>query len=851
MATQSSGGSATSFTNTPQAQDDTYLWSEDQILDLQNYDPVNNTIILDVMANDLGGKAKSLFSVEDGDGNPITADYDLLAKDVGSTGVSAWEKTLLGNWVRINNGKIEYRLSDGSGIPGAGVDINSLSAGETIKDSFVYAIRLGNGTLSEANVSLTLTGANDAAAIGIDTTATAKLAVIEAGADGVGDPDASGKLSISDADAGEAVFRTPASLEGVYGSFSFDAATGAWSYILDNDRAATQALKEGEPVSDTLTVTSLDGTASHAIVVNITGANDAATIVVDATVADDRSVGEAGVAGNGDPDASGKLGISDVDAGEAAFQTPASLDGAYGSFAFDPATGTWTYTLDNGRAATQALKERQPVSDTLTVTSLDGTASHAIVVNITGANDAATIVVDASIADDRAVVEAGGAGSGDPDASGTLSVADVDAGEAAFQTPASLDGAYGSFTFDPATGTWTYTLDNDRTATQALKEDQPVSDTLNVTSLDGTASHAIVVNITGSNDMAAIVVDTSVVDDRSVYEAGTASSGDPDASGTLSVADVDAGEAVFRTPASLEGVYGSFSFDAATGAWSYILDNDRAATQALKEGEPVCDTLTVTSLDGTASHAIVVNITGGNDVAAIVVDPTVADDRSVSEAGVAGNGAPDASGKLGISDVDAGEAAFQTPASLDGAYGSFAFDPATGTWTYTLDNGRAATQALTAGQSVSDTLTVTSLDGTASHAIVVNITGSNDAAAIVVDATVVVDRSVSEAGAAGNGDPDASGRLSVSDVDAGEAAFQTPASLDGAYGTFAFDPATGTWSYTLDNGRAATQALKAGQPVSDTLTVASLDGTASHAIVVNITGSNDAAVIVVDATVAD
>ncbi|WP_042776952.1 VCBS domain-containing protein, partial [Sinorhizobium fredii] len=66
-------------------------------------------------------------------------------------------------------------------------------------------------------------------------------------------------------------------------------------------------------------------------------------------------------------------------------------------------------------------------------------------------------------------------------------------------------------------------------------------------------------------------------------------------------------------------------------------------------------------------------------------------------------------------------------------------------------------------------------------------------------------RSVSEAGLAGNGDPDASGMLSVSDVDAGEAAFQTPASLDGVYGTFTFDPAIGTWTYTLDNDRAATQ----------------------------------------------
>ncbi|MGI0524369.1 VCBS domain-containing protein, partial [Rhizobium giardinii] len=172
--------------------------------------------------------------------------------------------------------------------------------------------------------------------------------------------------------------------------------------------------------------------------------------------------------GSGDPAASGKLAVSDVDDGEAVFAAPASLDGTYGSFTFNAATGSWTYTLDNDRAATQGLNQGAAVSDTLSVTSLDGTASHSIVVAITGANDAASITVDATVTDDRATVEAGAAGSGDPAASGKLTVSDVDDGEAVFAAPASLNGTYGSFTFNAATGSWTYTLDNDRAATQGL-----------------------------------------------------------------------------------------------------------------------------------------------------------------------------------------------------------------------------------------------------------------------------------------------------------------------------------------------------------------------------------------------
>src|ERR1043166_3447801 len=91
MATQTTGGgSATSFTNTPQANDDTYNYLEDLLrANSSLYNVATNTISLDVMANDLGGNAKALFSVDDGDGNPITSDFDLLYKDVDGTGARA------------------------------------------------------------------------------------------------------------------------------------------------------------------------------------------------------------------------------------------------------------------------------------------------------------------------------------------------------------------------------------------------------------------------------------------------------------------------------------------------------------------------------------------------------------------------------------------------------------------------------------------------------------------------------------------------------------------------------------------------------------------------------------------
>jgi len=84
-----------SFTKTPQAGDDNYGWTEDQAAVIA----VGNIITLDVMANDLGGNAKKLFSIDDGNGNPLASDAQLLVKDVVN-GVSAWETTDDGNSIR-------------------------------------------------------------------------------------------------------------------------------------------------------------------------------------------------------------------------------------------------------------------------------------------------------------------------------------------------------------------------------------------------------------------------------------------------------------------------------------------------------------------------------------------------------------------------------------------------------------------------------------------------------------------------------------------------------------------------------------------------------------------------------
>ncbi|QPN69364.1 VCBS domain-containing protein [Synechococcus sp. CBW1108] len=88
----------------------------------------------------------------------------------------------------------------------------------------------------------------------------------------------SGSLSVSDDDSGESGFAPvdPAALIGTYGSFTFE--SGAWTYRLDNASAPVQELTAGETVTDSLTVQSVDLSASETITVTITGAGDSAFI---------------------------------------------------------------------------------------------------------------------------------------------------------------------------------------------------------------------------------------------------------------------------------------------------------------------------------------------------------------------------------------------------------------------------------------------------------------------------------------------------------------------------------------------------------------------------------------------
>ncbi|WP_442939257.1 VCBS domain-containing protein [Nostoc sp.] len=241
-------------------------------------------------------------------------------------------------------------------------------------------------------------------------------------------------------------------------------------------------------------------------------------------------------------------------------------------------------------------------SDSFTYTISDGnggTATATVTLTVNSVNDAASIsgTVTGAVTEDLNVVI------GNLNATGNLTVADVDTGENKFKTTvAAASGNLGSLSITEA-GTWNYSVAN--SAVQSLGASVTKNETFTVQSFDGTASQNIVVTITGVNDAASIsgTATGAVTEDATTPNLTT--------TGTLTVTDVDTGENKFKTTVtSASGNLGSLSITEA-GAWNYSVAN--SAVQSLGAGATKTETFTVQSVDATASQNIVVTINGVND----------------------------------------------------------------------------------------------------------------------------------------------------------------------------------------------------------------------------------------------
>ena len=329
--------------------------------------------------------------------------------------------------------------------------------------------------------------------------------------------------------------------------------------------------------------------------------------------------------------------------------------------------------------------------------------------------------------------------------------------------------------------------------------------------------------------------------------------------------------------------YGTLVQNPTTGAWSYTLDNGKAATQALGASFSKDFALTYTMKDGDGdekSATLTITVKGANDGPAVTVDPGTPDgandqvlELGLSTGSTAGTGHV-AEGTFTLSDPDGLASLVSvtinggTPiliadlvgSTIDGAHGTLeitAYDAATGVASYKYTLTSATTDV--ADVTEKDTFTLTVSDGTATSAeasIVIDIVDDepnavDDSGYTVIEddaAANVVSGNVLDNDVHANGQPGADAPKAFVGWGASAADAAAIAELN-SYGTLVQNPTTGAWSYTLDNGKAATQALGASFSKDFALTYTMKDGDGdekSATLTITVKGANDGPAVTVD-----
>ncbi|WP_291603174.1 VCBS domain-containing protein [Comamonas sp.] len=733
-------------------------------------------------------------------------------------------------------------------------------------------------------------------------------------------------------------------VSGSYGSLTIRP-DGTYTYVLNNDHPDVQALRiASDLLLERFTYTQADDGSpsqfdSGEIIVIISGRNDAPVANDDSATAIEAGGLNNGVAGV-DPRGNVLDNDTDVDGGEVPGDLPhydygetravssvrtgsesdtgtagtlgQELRGNYGWLTLN-ADGSYSYRLDNAMAAVQAMRDGDTLRDDFSYTVIDAAGAEdraTLTINIQGRNDTPVAHNDTAIA-----VEAGGLNNGtlgtnptgnvlandiDVDGNDVLQVTGVRQSGNIGSVGTPFKGLYGTLTLD-INGNYSYVVDNDNPLVQSLRTNAEILRevfTYQIRDIAGaTSSATLTVVIRGANDNPVAVDDTAVA-----VEAGGSFNGttgvnptgnvlnndrDVDANDSKTVTDIRTGtEAAggafisLGGAQSLTGLYGTLTLNA-NGSYSYVINNDLAAVQALKAGDSLVETFTYRMRDtaGAADVAqLSIRIDGAWDA------PVARDDAAVAVADNGGNngvnptrnalendsdvdqgdvlqitgirfGTEDAGGSL--ADVNSGTDS-SNGTLIDGLYGQLIIG-ADGSYTYIVDSDNPQVRALGPQDFLNERFTyrVTDRGGLSDLAeIHIIVRGRNDAPTGVNDHATAI-----EAGGVNNGTPglNPSGNVLTNDTDPESDPLHvigvrtgalnesgTVGSLGtvlrGQYGDLLLN-ADGTWVYTLDNSLPEVQALRvSGQTLSEVFSYTLADrwdDTSQAELHITIDGRND------------
>ncbi|WP_069864815.1 retention module-containing protein [Pseudomonas citronellolis] len=664
--------------------------------------------------------------------------------------------------VGTGNGTLTFNSNGGYSFD-PGHDFDSLPAGISRDVSFTYQAQDDSGALSAPQtITITVTGTNDAPVAQATTAAVNEDSQID------------GQLQATDADQGTQLqFGSDSPLPA---GFTLDQ-DGKWTF--DASNPAYQHLAEGQTqvISIPVVVTDDQGaTSGSTLTITVTGTNDVPVAQAASAAADEDQV------------STGQLTATDADDGAV---LTFSIDGnAPAGFTLQ-SDGSWTFDGKDPAYQHLANDETQVISIPVIVTDDQGaTSSSTLTLTITGTNDAPVAQAGSATTGENTVLN-----------SQVPAASDVDGTIASYQLTTDVGTGNGTLTFNP-NGSYTFDpgqdfdglpagVSRDVTFTYQAKDDSGAL----------SAPQTITITVTGTNDAPVAQAGSATTEENTILDGQVPAASDVD--GTIAsyqlTTDVGTGNGTLTFHED-----GSYTFDPGQ-------DFD-----GLPAGVSRDVTFTYQAKDDSgalsAPQTITITVTGTND-AAVITGAQV----HINET----NAPISTGGQLTVTDVDS-PATFIEQTNVAGQYGHFSL-AADGTWSYTADS---AYNQLSVGQSLTDTFTVTSADGTTSS-VSVTIDGTNDAA-VITGAQVSINET--------NAPISTGGQLTVTDVDS-PATFVEQTNVAGQYGHFSL-AADGTWSYTADS---AYNELKLNETLTDTFNVQSADGTQSS-VTVNIVGSNDAPV---------
>ena len=664
-------------------------------------------------------------------------------------------------------GKYTYTLYNGeNGKPGT---VQNLAEGQMEKEEFNVML---NGTRTNSKITITIHGTNDAPVIDSYQNMT-----IQEGADGLGNLTTSETLKAHDIDKllGTDGKPLPEGTETSTLKYYFEGGTntlttkyGTVTLTFDKDGNCTYTyttdgaklpdhLTEGKTLPDSFIIYVRDEHGKEVeqeITVTINGTNHGPEVVPGEhvlNVVEDVTVSQEGNLNDIIKDDEGLNNLHFSINGKGTV-----VEGEYGTLHIDPATGKYIYTLNNADPEVQGLDAKSSIKETFTITVTDKhgeTTTVDVTVNVKGTDDTPELTLGKVLS----VRE------GDADAVGDTAVGfdkDIaDQGHLTYSFGKGADGnplteitnEYGTFTIDPKTGAYTFTLDNTSETVLKMAAGRLYETSINVTVTDTSGlsdTKELVVNIEGTNTAPVITSGEHgviIANPAPLVEDGGVSK----VTGQVTAREYDEGDHVVafkfvndkgELVDSLTGKYGTISIDK-DGNYTYTFNNGQA--QHLGAGEMAAEHFNVVAVDTygaqtTTPSDLQIQIQGTND-APVITSPT-----PVLNLTELASGQAEITGTITFNDADkkadgtfydthtfsvrpAGAAEAENGAAAEGKYGTLTIDEH-GNYKYTLTS-----DALGEGDKYTETFTATVDDGNggkATQTITVNLTGTNDAPVI-------------------------------------------------------------------------------------------------------------------------